>query len=312
MGIAIGKPWLDGKADSSGRRLGPLVWVGTPTRAQVSSDRWLIFVTGRCTLVKASSHVAKSGAGGGDVEIEHSFPDLLPPEFALADLEGATEVDASVTDGRVAAGSGRGATWPRPSWHCCERAIRSQPPGRWPSAPACRCGWSSTISPRWTTCITTWLRCSSGDSGPRCPASRPSSALATRVERTVAHRAVLYEEISPVRRALVRRMSTSDGVSAAIQAADTLLLESLKETFEPSSRRCREQPDGSARGHRRGVLLGGMGEAPHGLHAPGARGEAGDDPHARRRVRQPGERPTWGAPRRGGCRFLRLTTDARR
>src|SRR6185437_12477936 len=58
-------------------------------------------------------------------------------------------------------------------------------------------------------------------------------ALATRVERTVSHRAALYEEVSPIRRALVRRMPSSKGVSATINAADTLLLENLKETFAP-------------------------------------------------------------------------------
>jgi AcrR family transcriptional regulator len=58
-------------------------------------------------------------------------------------------------------------------------------------------------------------------------------ALATRLERTVAHRAALYEEISPIRRALVRRMPSSKGVTATVGAADALLLENLKETFAP-------------------------------------------------------------------------------
>jgi AcrR family transcriptional regulator len=65
------------------------------------------------------------------------------------------------------------------------------------------------------------------------PGVSPKLALATRLERIVAHRAALYEEISPIRRALVRRMASSEGVCAAIQAADGLLLESLKETFVP-------------------------------------------------------------------------------
>ena len=58
-------------------------------------------------------------------------------------------------------------------------------------------------------------------------------ALATRLERTVAHRAALYEEVSPIRRALMRRMPSSKGVTATIAAADGLLLENLKETFAP-------------------------------------------------------------------------------
>jgi AcrR family transcriptional regulator len=56
-------------------------------------------------------------------------------------------------------------------------------------------------------------------------------ALATRVDRTVAHRAALYEEIAPVRRALMRRVATAPRVRVAIAAADSLLLENLKATF---------------------------------------------------------------------------------
>jgi AcrR family transcriptional regulator len=56
-------------------------------------------------------------------------------------------------------------------------------------------------------------------------------ALATRVERTVAHRAALYEDIAPIRSALMRRVATSPGVSDAIAASDGLLLENLKATF---------------------------------------------------------------------------------
>jgi AcrR family transcriptional regulator len=58
-------------------------------------------------------------------------------------------------------------------------------------------------------------------------------ALATRLDRTVAHRAALYEEIAPVRRALMRRVATAPSVSDAIAAADGLLLENLKATFTP-------------------------------------------------------------------------------
>jgi AcrR family transcriptional regulator len=58
-------------------------------------------------------------------------------------------------------------------------------------------------------------------------------ALATRLDRTVAHRAALYEEIAPIRRALMRRVATAPSVSDAIAAADGLLLENLKATFAP-------------------------------------------------------------------------------
>src|SRR5580692_6797099 len=62
------------------------------------------------------------------------------------------------------------------------------------------------------------------------PRISPKLSLATRIERTVSHRATLFEEISPVRRALVRRAPSSPGVRADIGAADRLLLEDLKAT----------------------------------------------------------------------------------
>jgi AcrR family transcriptional regulator len=65
------------------------------------------------------------------------------------------------------------------------------------------------------------------------PRISPELSLATRIERTVSHRATLFEEISPVRRALVRRAPSSPGVRADIGAADRLLLEDLKATFAP-------------------------------------------------------------------------------
>ena len=65
------------------------------------------------------------------------------------------------------------------------------------------------------------------------PRISPRLSLATRIERTVSHRATLFEEISPVRRALVRRAPSSPGVRADIGAADRLLLEDLKATFAP-------------------------------------------------------------------------------
>jgi TetR/AcrR family transcriptional regulator of autoinduction and epiphytic fitness len=58
-------------------------------------------------------------------------------------------------------------------------------------------------------------------------------ALATRIDRMVAHRAGLYEQISPVRRAVVRRSASSPNLATAITSTDLLLLESLKATFAP-------------------------------------------------------------------------------
>jgi hypothetical protein len=56
--------------------------------------------------------------------------------------------------------------------------------------------------------------------------------LPTRIERTVAHRATLFEDVSPVRRALACRAASSPAVGRALAAADTLLYEDIKATFD--------------------------------------------------------------------------------
>jgi len=42
--------------------------------------------------------------GGGDMKIGQSLPDLLPPEFALAELDAENDPESIATDGRVARG----------------------------------------------------------------------------------------------------------------------------------------------------------------------------------------------------------------
>jgi AcrR family transcriptional regulator len=183
-------------------------------------------------LVTPSSNLAKSGASGGEVEIGH-IPDLLPPEFALAELGGEAETDTSVTDGRVA----RGQRTRRNVAEALMALLRegdTEPTAR---AVAERAGVSlrlvfhhfAEMDDLYHYVAALLLR----RQWSAMPFVSPKLALATRLERTATHRAALYEEISPVRRALVHRMSSSDGVSAAIHAADTLLLENLKETFAP-------------------------------------------------------------------------------
>jgi TetR/AcrR family transcriptional regulator, regulator of autoinduction and epiphytic fitness len=65
------------------------------------------------------------------------------------------------------------------------------------------------------------------------PERTPRLALVKRIERIVSHRAELFEEISPVRRAMVRHMITSPGVRDAVLASDALLLQNLRATFAP-------------------------------------------------------------------------------
>jgi AcrR family transcriptional regulator len=65
------------------------------------------------------------------------------------------------------------------------------------------------------------------------PQLSPKLSLPTRIERTVAHRTALFEEISEVRRALVCRAPTCPGVTQALAASDNLFLEDLEATFVP-------------------------------------------------------------------------------
>ncbi len=65
------------------------------------------------------------------------------------------------------------------------------------------------------------------------PRISPTLSLTTRIERTVSHRAVLFEENAPVRRALVRRSPSSPDVRADVGAADRLLRQNLEATFAP-------------------------------------------------------------------------------
>jgi AcrR family transcriptional regulator len=61
---------------------------------------------------------------------------------------------------------------------------------------------------------------------PRLPRER-------RVDRTVAHRAALYEEIAPARRALARRVTSSACVAEVLASCERVLLENLAATFAP-------------------------------------------------------------------------------
>jgi AcrR family transcriptional regulator len=63
------------------------------------------------------------------------------------------------------------------------------------------------------------------------PQLSPKLSRSTRIERTVAHRAVLFEETSQIRRALVRRSPTSPAIRQALAAADDLFLQDLQATF---------------------------------------------------------------------------------
>jgi AcrR family transcriptional regulator len=63
------------------------------------------------------------------------------------------------------------------------------------------------------------------------PQLSPQLSLATRIERTVAHRAALSEETSEIRRALVCRAPTCPAIREALATADNLFLQDLRATF---------------------------------------------------------------------------------
>jgi len=65
------------------------------------------------------------------------------------------------------------------------------------------------------------------------PQLSPELSLPTRIDRTVAHRAALFEETSEVRRALVCRAQTCPGIAQALAESANLFLEDLKATFAP-------------------------------------------------------------------------------
>jgi AcrR family transcriptional regulator len=172
-----------------------------------------------------------SGAGGGDERADIALPDLLPIEFAVADCNHETTEGVTARDGRVA----RGQRTRRNVAEALIELLREGEPEPTAKAVAERAGVSlrlvfhhfAEMDDLYHYVAALVLRRQwSG-----MPRISDKLALATRLERTVAHRAALYEEIAPVRRALMRRVATAPSVRDAIAAADGLLLESLKATF---------------------------------------------------------------------------------
>jgi AcrR family transcriptional regulator len=161
------------------------------------------------------------------------LPDLVPPEFGFADLEGENATGSGITDGRVA----RGQRTRRNVAEALTDLLREGDQEPTARAVAERAGVSlrlvfhhfTEMDDLYHYVAALQLR----RQWSQMPRISANLSLATRIERTVAHRAALYEEVGPVRRALVRRASSSTGVRAAISAADALLLEGLKETFSP-------------------------------------------------------------------------------
>jgi AcrR family transcriptional regulator len=184
--------------------------------------------------VTPSSTAAAGGAGEGGVRLDLAQADLAQQSFALPDLEAVFALtDETAADGRVA----RGQRTRRSVADALIALLReggSEPTAR---AVAERAGVSlrlvfhhfSDLDDLYHYVAALQLR--SQWSG--MPNLTPRLSLDKRLERTVSHRATLYEEVTPVRRAMVPRLSTSPGVSDVVYLADALLLENIKSTFAP-------------------------------------------------------------------------------
>lgn len=181
----------------------------------------------------SSSTEAVGGAGDGGERTVVPLPDLLPLEFAVAEFGDEITGDARATDGRVA----RGQRTRRNVAQALIDLLREGECEPTAKAVAERAGVSlrlvfhhfTEMDDLYHYVAAIVLR----GQWSNMPSISSNLALATRVERTVAHRAALYEEIAPVRRALMRRGTAAPGVNDAICASDGLLLENLKETFAP-------------------------------------------------------------------------------
>ena len=180
-----------------------------------------------------SSSEAAGGAREPGVRLGLTPPGLLPPRTATTDVGHVAPPEEPSSDGRLARGQ-------RTRHNVAEALMEllhagdADPTAR---AVAERAGVSlrlvfhhfADIDDLYHFVATLQLRrLWSG-----LPQRSPRLSLDRQIERVVGHRAALYEEISPVRRALMRRVATSSGVSESIATADGLLLENIRLAFGP-------------------------------------------------------------------------------
>jgi TetR/AcrR family transcriptional regulator, regulator of autoinduction and epiphytic fitness len=191
-------------------------------------------LTGRCDLVTPGSSEAVGGAGDrGFGGLDVALPDPLRHELERVDRDVAALAGGLATDGRLA----RGRRTRRNVADALVALLRAGDPEPTAKAVAARAGVSlrlvffhfADMDDLYHFVAALQLRRQSSS----MPRLSPRLSLASRIERTVAHRAALFEDVSPVRRALARRASSSPAVAQAIAAADNLLRESLRTTFAP-------------------------------------------------------------------------------
>jgi AcrR family transcriptional regulator len=183
--------------------------------------------------VTPSSEEAVGGANEGGLGFGLALPDPLKLELTRVDRDIATLAGELATDGRLA----RGRRTRRNVAESLVALLAEGDPDPTAKAVAARAGVSlrlvfhhfADMDDLYHFVAALQLRRQWSD----MPRLSTKLSVQTRIERTVAHRAVLFEEISPVRRALARRAPTSPAVAQAIAAADQLLLENIRAAFAP-------------------------------------------------------------------------------
>jgi TetR/AcrR family transcriptional regulator, regulator of autoinduction and epiphytic fitness len=165
------------------------------------------------------------------VEEVAAHPDDDGPERAALDLAALVALEEPARDGRLA----RGQRTRRNVAQALMELLRSGDPDPTAKAVARRAGVSlrlvfhhfAEMDDLYGFVAVLQLRRQWAD----MPQLSPRLSLSTRIERTVAHRAALFEETSEVRRALVRHAPTSPAIRQALAAGDDLFLEDLQATF---------------------------------------------------------------------------------
>jgi AcrR family transcriptional regulator len=183
--------------------------------------------------VTAGSSALAGGAGEAGGGTDRALPDPSGGGRPPRDLPGIAALEEPARDGRVA----RGQRTRRSVAEALVELLRTGEPDPTAKAVAQQAGVSlrlvfhhfADMDDLYEFVATLQLRRQWAEM-PRLPATL---SLSTRVERTVAHRAALFEDVSPVRRALACRAASSPAVGRGVAAADTLLFEDLKATFDP-------------------------------------------------------------------------------
>jgi AcrR family transcriptional regulator len=183
--------------------------------------------------VTAGSTAATGGAGKAGGRQDLAGPDDRALDEGPLDLAALVALEEPARDGRVA----RGQRTRRNVAEALMELLRDGDPDPTAKAVARRAGVSlrlvfhhfADMDDLYQFVAALQLRRQWAD----MPQLSAKLSLSTRIERTVAHRAALFEVDSEVRHALVCRAPTSDAVRRAVTAGDNLFLEDLRSTFAP-------------------------------------------------------------------------------